>query len=85
MYMVLEYMQKGDLINFLKEKDLEAPGSARNKVANNNGLNSPMNDADLWNIFKQVSAGIRYLHHQNIVHGDIKPQVNSDGTMVLHL
>lgn len=79
MYLVLEYMQKGDLINFLKEKDFESNHAASNKVANNNnnnnGLNSPMNDADLWNIFKQVAAGIRYLHHQNIVHGDIKPQV----------
>ena len=44
----------------------------------------PLSDLELWNIFRQVAAGIRYLHFQNVVHGDIKPQnllVGDDGVV----
>jgi serine/threonine protein kinase len=67
-------MQKGDLINFLQDKDKIKDDSSQ-KANNKAQMNSPMDDMDLWNIFRQVTAGIRYLHYQNIVHGDIKPQV----------
>ena len=77
MYLVLEYMKKGDLINVLQERET----FNLNGVSNGTGLNtqgqsqSSLSDVELWNIFRQVVAGIRYLHYQNVVHGDIKPQV----------
>lgn len=64
MYLVLEYMKKGDLINVLKKRD-------------GNGNDSDfqtLSDFEVWQIFRQLVTGIRYLHFQNIVHGDIKPQ-----------
>ena len=67
MYLILEYMKKGDLINILQKN---SPTGADEML----GGFSPLSDLELWNIFRQVSAGIRYLHYQNIVHGDIKPQ-----------
>ncbi len=63
-------MKQGDLIHFLKEKQ-NKPGSQHSQ----NGLFPVVNDMELWHILRQVCAGIRYLHHQNVVHGDIKPQV----------
>ncbi len=68
MYLVLEYMAQGDLIHYLKEKDGD-----NNKKSN---AFKPMVEQELWHIFKQAVSGIRYLHYQNIIHGDIKPQVN---------
>lgn len=75
-YLVLEYMKKGDLAHFLKEKD---KGSG--KVYSQNQI-PPMSEQELWNVFRQVVQGIKYLHLQNVVHGDIKPQnilVGEDG------
>ena len=63
MYLVLEYMKKGDLINILKSRHSKET------------VSTSLSDLELFNIFRQVVAGIRYLHMQNIVHGDIKPQV----------
>jgi len=79
MYLVLEYMKKGDLINVLQERDT----SNKDKEEHQNKV-TPLPEAELWNIFRQVIAGIRYLHYQNIVHGDIKPQnllVSEDGVV----
>lgn len=79
MYLILEYMKKGDLINIL-EKNSGADAGGTEKVS---GF-TPLSDLELWNIFRQVAAGIRYLHFQNIVHGDIKPQnllVGEDGVV----
>ena len=89
MYLVLEYMKMGDLINVLKKRTEEAnsnpSNSARNSGRADTGSNdmigsnnlesfTPLTDLELWNIFRQVVSGIRYLHYQNVVHGDIKPQ-----------
>ena len=63
MYLVVEYMKKGDLINVLKSRSdskAELP---------------TLGDSEIWNIFRQLAAGVRYLHYQNVIHGDIKPQV----------
>ncbi len=80
MYLILEYMKKGDLINILQRNSQNAGTSAEGKIE---GF-TPLSDLELWNIFRQVAAGIRYLHFQNIVHGDIKPQnllVSEDGVV----
>ena len=42
----------------------------------------PLGDLDIFRIFRMVALGLQYLHLQNIVHGDIKPQnlwVGDDG------
>jgi serine/threonine protein kinase len=96
MYLVLEYMKRGDLLNFLKnrEKDDEPlsslPGSAGNggKRKNSEKLVT-LSDSELKVIFTQVVAGVKYLHFQNIIHGDIKPQVKlireiSEGHLIEH-
>jgi hypothetical protein len=70
MYLVLEYMKMGDLVNILKKQGTEEGTASKDK----DGF-TPLLDPDLWHIFKQLVAGINYLHEQNIVHGDIKPQV----------
>ena len=91
LYLVLEYMKKGDLLNVLKKQN----GS----TSNGKDTIEPMSDRQLWNIFRQVVSGVIYLHYQNIgeliknwliilltsvVHGDIKPQnllVGEDGVV----
>jgi [calcium/calmodulin-dependent protein kinase] kinase len=37
--------------------------------------NTYFTEYEIWNVFRQVCAGLRYLHQQNVIHGDIKPQV----------
>lgn len=81
MYLVLEYMKRGDLVNVLKkrtEEEKKLQGISVNGSTGGDDINtqfSPLPDFDLWHIFRQIVSGIRYLHFQNIVHGDIKPQV----------
>lgn len=72
MYLVLEYMKRGDLINFINMR--EDQENKDNKRKSSKAF-VPLTDTELWVIFKEVVAGVRYLHLQNIVHGDIKPQV----------
>ena len=75
MYLVLEYMKKGDLINVLKDRENTSSGGGSNpKSAGAGGAYTILSDLELWNIFRQIVAGVRYLHYQNVVHGDIKPQ-----------
>ena len=102
MYLVLEYMKMGDLVNILKarappiatasnasksynSKDQQehTNGKASELNGANNGATGdpdstsgfqPLSDGEVWHIFRQVVSGIRYLHFQNVVHGDIKPQ-----------
>lgn len=70
MYLVLEYMKMGDLVNILKSRGIDG-------TENKEGQFTPLNDIEVWNIFRQVVSGIKYLHYQNVIHGDIKPQVGS--------
>jgi serine/threonine protein kinase len=81
MYLVLEYMKRGDLVNVLKkrtEEERKLQGASLNVTGSDDITTqfSPLPDFDLWHIFRQIVSGVRYLHFQNIVHGDIKPQVN---------
>jgi [calcium/calmodulin-dependent protein kinase] kinase len=71
MYLVLEYMKRGDLVNVLKKRG----GVDPNAVVTAETQFSPLSDFEVWNITRQLVAGIRYLHFQNVIHGDIKPQV----------
>ena len=81
-YLVLEYMKKGDLIQYLRERErvrsMSESGALNGKKGkqDNQEMKIPrVDEEELWQIFRQVSAGLRYLHFQNVVHGDIKPQV----------
>lgn len=74
MYLVVEYVKNGDLTNILKSRAQScAPGEL-----------PTLTDGEIWNIFRQLAAGVRYLHYQNVVHGDIKPQnllIGEDGVV----
>ena len=83
-------MKQGDLVQLLKEREVANSASAAaassstaeptaatpvtGKLTTSTGY-TLLTDIEFWNIFRQVTAGVRYLHLQNIVHGDIKPQV----------
>lgn len=74
-------MKRGDLVNVLKkrtEEERKLQGASLNVTGSDDITTqfSPLPDFDLWHIFRQIVSGVRYLHFQNIVHGDIKPQVN---------
>lgn len=85
MYLVLEYMKRGDLIKFLKNRDNGDEKDFKDipKRRNSEKLVT-LSDAELKVIFTQVVAGVKYLHFQNIIHGDIKPQVNFDLHTYIH-
>jgi len=61
LYLVLEYMKNGDLMQMTK-------GNARTNTC------EPLSDLKTWYVTRQVLLGLKYLHDNDIVHGDIKPQ-----------
>eukprot|EP01039_Chlorochromonas_danica_P003691 gene3691-4038_t len=72
-YLVLEYVKMGDLVNILKKRSEMNKDKEKDKEKGDDSF-TPLTDLEVWNILRQLIAGIRYLHFQNIVHGDIKPQ-----------
>ncbi|RHY48014.1 hypothetical protein DYB28_003823 [Aphanomyces astaci] len=69
LFLVLEYMQLGDLLSFKKsQKKLAGATTTVDTVC------EPMSDRELHGVALQVLQGLAYLHEQNIVHGDLKPQ-----------
>ena len=57
LYIVMEYADAGDMYTALK---------ARGKQ----GRTLP--EDQVWDYFQQTAAGLQYLHHQNIIHRDVK-------------
>lgn len=72
-------MSKGDLITYLKNREDQIGNNLSRtgemSTTRKSKVKVMLNDMELWNVFRQVNAGIKYLHYQNVVHGDIKPQV----------
>jgi len=111
LYLVLEYMDSGDLMTILRappqeREEMECMKKLRKRTGQSNwsNLQSTYNhshkpqsrkevDADKYFpleehyihlVMRQVIQGVSYLHHQNVVHGDIKPQnllINSSGVV----
>ena len=67
LYLVMEYMDGGDLYTFLDA---------------HMNLNLRINEEKLWDIFGQCLRGLVYLHQKGLLHRDIKPAnilMNSKG------
>ncbi len=58
-YMIFEFCNGGTLTKFMSDY----------KAIHN----MPLEDSLVQSIFKQITAGIRYLHSKNILHRDLKP------------
>ena len=60
LFIVLEYADDGDLYHALLHRKKQG---------------KRLREGDIWNIFMQACAGLKYLHDQRIVHRDIKSLV----------
>ena len=71
LYIVMEFMDNGDLGELIK---------------GHKTLNKPIDEERLWNIFIQALTSLEFVHSKGIIHRDIKPAnlfVSNDGTIKL--
>jgi serine/threonine protein kinase len=57
--MCMEYAECGDL---------------RDKISRAQQQQKLIPEADIWEVCRATSQGLRFLHRQNIIHMDVKPQ-----------
>ena len=70
-YMIMEFMDNGDLYTYLDA---------------NMKLQKSIKEEKLWNIFEQCLKGLVYIHSKGIIHRDIKPAnflINNEGQVKL--
>ena len=71
LYIIMEFMNNGDLNGLIKAHKI---------------LNKPIEEEKLWDIFIQAMRSLAFIHSKNLVHRDIKPEnlfINNDGTVKL--
>ena len=71
LYIVMEYMDNGDLSKLIK---------------GNQTLKKPIEEERLWNIFIQALKSLEFVHSKGLIHRDIKPEnlfISLDGTIKL--
>ena len=58
LYIIMEFMDNGDLSGFIKAHEK---------------FNKPVREVEVWNILLQSMNALEYIHKENVVHRDIKP------------
>ena len=70
-YIVMEFMDNGDLSGLIKAHKM---------------LNKPIDEEKLWSIFIQAMKSLVFIHSKNLIHRDIKPEnlfISNDATVKL--
>ena len=57
-YIIMEFMNNGDVQGFIKAHEK---------------FNKPVREEEVWNILLQSMNALKYIHSQNVIHRDIKP------------
>ena len=57
-YILMEYINNGDIKGF---------------ITAHQGMNQPIPENELWELFYQCMSGLFYIHKNNLIHRDIKP------------
>ena len=58
LYIIMEFMNNGDVSGFIKAHEK---------------FNKPVREEEVWNILLQSMNALEYIHSQNVIHRDIKP------------
>ena len=58
LYIIMEYMNNGDLKGY---------------ITAHQSMNNPIPEDELWELFYQCLASLSYIHKKNLIHRDIKP------------